>query len=240
MKNQGKRDHDRGFGHLPWFLLLALLGVLGLAVVINVMNAMSIRIAYPLDLEWMEGAILLHTQRVIDGKSLYTEPSVEHIAFAYTPLYMIVLGGLSAITGLSLKLGRLLSLFSLLGIFIIMGLSLFRSLNPRRKLLPLLLTCSLTAMAAGLFLGDFLFTGAWLDIVRNDTLYLFLVFLGLYLLVENGDTLSGSLFSGLFLALAFWTKQTAVVFILAAGLYQLFSSPRMLPWLVLSVATITL
>ena len=37
----------------------------------------SLRVAYPFELEWMEGGMLDHIERVRSGKPLYTPPSRE-------------------------------------------------------------------------------------------------------------------------------------------------------------------
>ena len=53
------------------------------------------RIFYPFDLEWMEGGMLLHGLRVMEGKNLYVEPTSEFIPFIYPPLYswLLAVGG---------------------------------------------------------------------------------------------------------------------------------------------------
>ena len=84
------------------------LGVLGLLV-----RTVSKRIAYPYDLEWMEGGMLAHAARVADGQSLYVSPSLDFIPFIYPPLYPWVVGGLSALGfPLDYPLGRAVSLLS--------------------------------------------------------------------------------------------------------------------------------
>ena len=48
--------------------------------------AVSQRILYPHELEWMEGALADHAARVYEGLPLYCEPSAEHVPFLYSPL----------------------------------------------------------------------------------------------------------------------------------------------------------
>ena len=50
------------------------------------------RMFYPFDLEWMEGGMLVHGLRIMEGKQLYVEPSSEFIPFIYPPLYSWLLG----------------------------------------------------------------------------------------------------------------------------------------------------
>jgi uncharacterized membrane protein YphA (DoxX/SURF4 family) len=68
------------------------------------------RATFPLDLEWMEGGVLLHAQRIAQGKGIYVEPSLDFIPFLYTPLYPALLALLSFILPLGYLLGRLVSI----------------------------------------------------------------------------------------------------------------------------------
>ena len=57
------------------------------------------RIAYPYDLEWMEGGMLCHALRLLQGQSIYVPPSVDFIPHLYTPLYPMLLAALGKLTG---------------------------------------------------------------------------------------------------------------------------------------------
>ena len=78
-----------------WVLLLA--G--SLAAACWFAYAVSHRLLYPHELEWMEGALADHAARVADGLPLYCEPSAEHVPFLYSPL-LFWLGGLGMTFGL--------------------------------------------------------------------------------------------------------------------------------------------
>ena len=58
------------------------------------------RIAYPFELEWMEGAMLQQVARVLDGGSLYGEPTLTFVPALYMPLYYFVSSAAAAIAGL--------------------------------------------------------------------------------------------------------------------------------------------
>ena len=58
----------------------------------------SQRIVYPFELEWMEGALVDHTARILAGLDLYTEPSIDHVSYLYTPLYYYLAALASSIT----------------------------------------------------------------------------------------------------------------------------------------------
>ena len=70
------------------------------------------RAAFPLDLEWMEGGVLVHAQRMVNGQGIYVAPSLEFIPFLYPPLYPALLALLSALTPLGYLMGRLLSILA--------------------------------------------------------------------------------------------------------------------------------
>src|SRR3954454_9653847 len=53
------------------------------------------RAGFPLDLEWMEGGMLLHASRFAEGKTIYVAPSLDFIPYLYTPLYPALLAALS-------------------------------------------------------------------------------------------------------------------------------------------------
>ena len=78
-----------------WWLLLACAA----AAVAWFAFAVSQRLFYPHELEWMEGALADHAARVADGLPLYCEPTPEHVPFLYSPL-LFWLGALGMTVGL--------------------------------------------------------------------------------------------------------------------------------------------
>ncbi|MGH9885736.1 MAG: hypothetical protein ACREBE_09420, partial [bacterium] len=59
-------------------------------------EAIAGRVAYPYDLEWMEGGLLHHALRIRQAQGIYLPPSVDFIPYLYTPLYptlIAVFGG---------------------------------------------------------------------------------------------------------------------------------------------------
>ena len=58
------------------------------------------RVGYPYDLEWMEGGMLVHGHRVLNGEGLYVPPSLDFIPYIYPPLYSWVLAAFGAVFGL--------------------------------------------------------------------------------------------------------------------------------------------
>jgi hypothetical protein len=169
------------------------------------------RIGYPLDLEWMEGGMLCHALRLMQGDSIYAAPSVDFISYLYTPFYPMVLAALGKLFGLSYMLGRIVSLLSFAGACAIAVLAVRRhALGQPRGLIW-------GVVSVGLIASAFPHTEAWYDLVRNDSLFLLLTAGALYLLIYRHRSWNAVGLAGLSMGLAFLTKQTAAVFVLASG-----------------------
>ncbi len=184
----------------------------------------AIRVMYPMDLEWMEGGVLLHIQRVLDFEPLYPLPSVDYIPFAYPPFYYFVTALPAAMFGNSFLVARLVSLTALAAI----GAGIF--LGTRQSGTRMLPATILALVASTFILLEYFTTGAWMDLARIDTLYLALVVWGAVLLVRDPDRTSTRIASAVLFSLAFWTKQTALLFFVPASLWQLSRNRRQ--WLV--------
>jgi len=200
-------------------LPLALAGLYHLALLYRIFFA---RLAYPLDLEWMEGGMLCHALRLVEGKPLYAPPSADFISYLYTPLYPVVLAGLGEVFGLSYMLGRLVSIIAFTGTLTLIARVVQRESGAGA------VGWLWGVGAAGLAASSFQYTGTWYDLVRNDSLYMLLTTSGLYLLLYHRRT-RGLVAASLLLGLAFLTKQTASLFILYSGAALLLLRWRRLP-----------
>lgn len=194
----------------------------GLVQIALLLHIFFSRLTYPYDLEWMEGGMLCHALRLMQGKPLYGPPSAEFISYLYTPLYPVVLAGLGQVFGLSYALGRLISVVSFLGVLALVVRAVQRE---GRGALGLLWGLA----AAGLCAASFQHTGAWYDLVRNDSLYLLLVTAGLYVLRYHHRRYRWLVLASVLLGLSFLAKQTASLFIVYSGLALLALSWRRLP-----------
>ena len=204
--------------------LRALLAVACLAHLALLTYVLFRRAAYPFDLEWMEGGMLVHSLRILKGQPLYGPPSVDFVSYLYTPLYPAVVAALGKIFGLHYVVGRLVSIASL-GVVMVLG---YRA--ARREGAPV----AVALVPAALLAAAFPFTGAWYDIVRNDGLYLALVTGGLYLVAYHHGRLLLVGLAGVIMALAFLTKQTTTAFVLCACLGLLVFRWRSLPFFLLT------
>ena len=195
------------------------------AHVVHLFSIFFGRIDFPLDLEWEEGGMLTHALRVIKGEPIYASPSADFISFLYTPLYPVVLAGLGKLFGVTYLLGRLVSIASFAWICILFFLTVVR-LSPQR------FSSLWGVIGVGLICSTFPHSGGWYDLVRNDAFYLALVVTGYYVLAFKRHSVRYIVVAGVLLGCAFLAKQTAVLFIIYAGLALLIMDWRRLSWLV--------
>src|SRR5262245_37520311 len=114
----------------------------------------ALRVSYPWEVEWVEGGMIVHAARVLRGLPIYAAPSLDFIAYFYTPLYAYVLAALSYVTGgLSFALGRGVSLAASLAT---MGMLYYAAQRERGALAGVL--------AVGLYAAMFRVAGAFYDV----------------------------------------------------------------------------
>ncbi|MEZ4234918.1 MAG: hypothetical protein R3F59_01885 [Myxococcota bacterium] len=169
----------------------------------------SQRLAYPYDLEWMEGGMLAHAWRIARGLPLYVEPGPEFVPYVYPPGYPTLLAALGFVFGLSPALGRAVSIAGTLLATAAAGRIVHRQTgNPLAAL-----------VAAATFLGTYPASGAFFDLVRPDGLMMGLLAASIAVALERhrrAPEVAGAL-----LALAFLCKHNVAVFglPLALGLW---------------------
>ncbi len=190
----------------------------GLWVVI-IAASVAMRIGFPLELEWMEGGTLQRAHWIRQGYPVFPRPSAEFVPFLYTPLYSVVLAALGTVLPLGLVLGRLVSVVAWAAI----GFAIWRAVHREGK------PTAHAVASLGLMCAGYMFSFRWMDLARADTLFMALLVWGLVLLREAWGDHRRAAWAGLLLALAFWTKQTAFVFVLAGGIGALLVAPRQLP-----------
>jgi hypothetical protein len=174
-----------------------------LALVAYVVVALS-RLGHPFELEWMEGGVVAVVQRILDGQRMYVEPSIDYVPFIYTPLYFEVSAWAARLFGTSFVALRIVSFVASLGSMAI----IFRLIRSR--------TTSVQAglIGAGLFAATYGLSGAWFDLARVDSLFLFLT-LSAIVAFDSPRIVLRSLLAPALLFLAFFTKQTAAIIAVA-------------------------
>jgi hypothetical protein len=174
-----------------------------------------VRVRYPFELEWMEGAVVEQVRQVAAGHRLYVAPTIDFIPFQYPPLYFYLGALVSKILGVGFLPLRLLSLLASLGCFGIMfGMVRKESGSAKAGFL-----------AVSLFAACFRAGGAWYDLARTDSLCLVLV-LGAAYLVRFHASRRDAIAAVMLLALAFLTKQSALLIALPLLAYLVVLSWR--------------
>lgn len=174
------------------------------------------RMAYPFGLEWMEGGSLVQMHRILEGKRLYVSPSVEFVPYIYPPLYFYCAAFFTHLFGFGFIPLRAISFLASLGCFALIFLIVKRETGDWFSSL----------MASGLFAATFEISGAWFDIARVDSLFLFFALTGAYW-ARHPDSIRDGIFAGIAFSLSCFTKQTAAfiaVFCMAYGFRRYFRS----------------
>jgi len=158
------------------------------------------RLRHPFELEWMEGAMLDHVDRILLGQPLYVPPSLEFTPFIYPPLYWFVAALASIPLGPGFLALRAVSLSASLLNFALIGAIVMRETGSAR----------LALLSAGCFAATFEASGRWFDIGRSDSLFLALVLAGIHL-SRSGTSAGARLVAGIVFGLAVLTKQNALL-----------------------------
>jgi hypothetical protein len=159
-----------------------------------------IRLRYPFELEWMEGAVVDQVRRVAEGHRLYVAPSIHFIPFQYPPLFFYLGALVTRVTGGGFLPLRLLSILASIGSFVTMFVMVRRESGSAKA----------AFLAVALFAACFRADGAWYDLARIDSLCLWLVLMaGCAARFQTGRR--AALATAVLLALAFFTKQSALI-----------------------------
>jgi len=157
-------------------------------------------IRFPFALEWMEGGILDHVQRILMGQSVYGAPALDFSPFIYSPLYFYICAGMSYITGFGFETLRFVSFLASVGSLCMIYL----------------LVCGETsskfagATAAFLFVATYRISGPYFDMGRVDSLFLFFFLAALYL-VKICKTKPLMVLAAFLACASCLTKQSALV-----------------------------
>ncbi|MFH1038219.1 MAG: glycosyltransferase family 39 protein [PVC group bacterium] len=169
------------------------------------------RIAYPYELEWMEGAIVDECGQLLNGSPLYREPDLQYVPFIYPPLYFLLSAAAMRIFGLGFLAPRLVSLLASFGTMVLLYAIIKRETN----------LVSAGVLSAGLFAAAYRATGSWMDIARVDSLFIFWIALGAFVAGRRDSGLWAPILTAVLLSAAFFTKQVALAPALAIGVYYI-------------------
>ncbi len=209
----------------PYILLKRLAACAAIMFILLYLVVAACRMSYPYELEWMEGGMLQHVHRILNGLPLYVPPSLEFTPFIYPPFYYYA----SAATTMLFPDGfvplRAVSILASLGCFVLIYLLVQRETHEREPAL----------LAAGLYAATFVASGSWFDIARVDSLFMMLTLGGVYAL-WRGNNVRWQLVAGFLLTLAFLTKQIAPIVIAPIALCWFYQRRRQSLPFILTVA----
>ncbi|MEO7092246.1 MAG: glycosyltransferase family 39 protein [Polyangiales bacterium] len=162
------------------------------------------RARHPFELEWMEGGVLAHVERIREGKAIYAAPTLEFVPFIYTPLYYHVAALFSRVLGTTFLALRVTSILATLGC---MGVLFAYVKRETRSWLP-------PIVSVGLFAAGYRRGAEFLDLARVDALFL-LFLLGALAMTRHARSRRHQVLAGVLFTLAFFTKQSALIVALA-------------------------
>lgn len=172
----------------------------------------SRRLFYPLELDCIEGIVMDHVVRLSQNQPIYVSPTPSFIPLAYMPLFPALASVFARFLGPEFWEPRLISLLAVTGT-VVLAVKIVRSETE---------SWTLAAGSAALYLMGFGLAGHCYDVARPDSLMLCLALAGLVSLrFSTGQ--AGAVGSAFLLSLAFFTKQHAALFVVAAILHLAFN-----------------
>jgi 4-amino-4-deoxy-L-arabinose transferase-like glycosyltransferase len=181
------------------------------------------RIGIPMALEWGEGAGINQIYRLLSGQQIYTAPTLDFMPLVYTPAYYwlaSVIGKISSQVELS---ARLLSFLSSLGAAGIIAWLVNRDTKNH-----------LGAWLSGaLYLACYGLSDGFFDLIRVDSLYVFILLVALVVLQITSRP-GGLILAGATIALGFFTKQSTLIVFIPLLVYLLIKDWKRM-WLLFAV-----
>jgi 4-amino-4-deoxy-L-arabinose transferase-like glycosyltransferase len=190
--------------------------VLGLWYPLACVAIALLRLGYPFELEWIEGAVLETVRRALAGQTLYPPPSFDFIALNYTPLYYHVCAWVARVIGPGFLALRLVSFLAALATFVLLY-EWVRRVTAHRLA---------GVLAVSLYAATYRFSGTWFDVARADSLYLLLLLLALAVLHLDPVPVRAGVVAGVLFVAAFFAKQTALLVLLPPLALLLVTHPR--------------
>ena len=189
------------------------------------------RLNFPFDLEWCEGGSMYEAYRLLHGLPLYERSDPSWAPFPYPPAHTILLALLGTIR-LDFWIGRLASIV----FFLLMCLVLFRQLYVHVS--SKFYAAIVGTFAVSVVACAYPYTGQWYDLVRVDSMMMFLCVWGTSRVVKPTLTKGNIVATAAIFAAAIFTKQTAVFFVAWACIFATIYRPRF--GVALSSAVLTL
>ena len=175
-----------------------------------VLAAVVSHLGFPLHLNLMEGTVLQHFDRAVQGLPIYPEPSPNFVPLAYNVGYYLLAKPFAWLFGTNLFTLRLVALLGGLG----SGALVYRVVYEKTE------SKGWGFIALGLFAAAYGVMEAYLDTAHSDSWLLCMALLGTYL-IDRKRSKRSHLLGLLALIASFWFKQHGALFVLG-GLVYLF------------------
>jgi hypothetical protein len=195
--------------------LRLLLGAAAAAAILGYLSIAAAHLAYPHELEWIEGAMVDEAARLASGKPLYVKPTLDYVPFIYAPLWFHVTALFSKVFGVGFFAARLVSVLSSVASMGLIAATVHRETKDRMA----------AVAGAGLYAVAYPIAASFYDLARVDSLFVALLLGGLYVVRFHTTTLGDLTASALF-ALAFFTKQSAPIAFAPVVAYVLATDGR--------------
>ncbi len=178
------------------------------------------RLAYPMDLEWMEGGTLYEAFRVLHGQPLYVKPVTTWAPYPYPPVQPWLLA-IVGVFHLDFWTGRLVSI----ACFSLLCWAIFREIfvHLRRTTLGI----AAGALAVATIANSYPVVGQWYDLIRCDIIMLGLWAAGATRLMKWNAKWRHTFWTAVLFTLAVYAKQTAAIFVGWSCLSLLILKPRL-------------
>jgi 4-amino-4-deoxy-L-arabinose transferase-like glycosyltransferase len=187
-----------------------------------------LRIAYPYELEWMEGGTVDHVRQILSGAQVYGPPSLKFVPYVYPPFYYYVSALFCLVFGVGFFPLRLVSFLSSLGCMIIIYRFVQKETNSVVD----------GIISTGLYIATYRLCGTWFDLARVDSLSMLLILASLYLLRFRPRTAT-MVYAGALMSLAFLTKQSSLIIALFVALYCIVIFRGWHRWIYILVFVVT-
>ncbi|MCA9000607.1 MAG: hypothetical protein KDB61_01695 [Planctomycetes bacterium] len=156
-------------------MLRVLCAILMFGAWFNLGLVLARRLAFPYALEWMEGGMLQHVERLRQGLELYGAPNPDFTPFPYPPLFPLMASWLPG-ESWSFLGPRLLALVGHAGVCVCLwAIARQRGLASNAR-----------ALGASVYAAGYAFSGGWYDVARADGWALFLSLAGVVFLWGKG------------------------------------------------------
>lgn len=181
------------------------------------------RCVYPFELEWMEGAMVAHVDRVLHGQRLYVAPTVDFVPFIYGPVFFWVSAIFAKVMGVGFAALRLVSIVASIGSLVVIHALVARETRDRIA----------GVVAAGAFAASYVHGAQFLDLGRVDALALFLSLAAMHLLRHHRSRLWVRIAAAALLGLSFMTKQSMLLVAVVAIVWEIIvERKRAIPFVV--------